>query len=149
MAQYSLGRTFNTVPAADNKWINLQDAGSVAFLCYLTGAAGDTYTVTQAQDAAGTGAKALTKVGTYYTATGDGSDTWVARTPTAQQQAAGTVVTAAQAAQNAAVFEVLGVQLDEGFTHIRVASTGAGTVNALLGDLMSQRAPEKLAAVSA
>lgn len=149
MAQFQLGRTVNTAPAADNKWINFQDAGVISFLCYLAAAAGDTYTVTQAQDAAGTGAKALASVNTYYTSTGDGSDAWVKRAPTGSQQAAGTVVTAASAVQNAAVFEVLNTQLDDGFTHVRVASTGAGTVNALLGDLMTQRAPENLRPVSA
>lgn len=148
MAQKALGRTFNAVPAADNKWINMQDAGVITFECYLAGAVGDTYTLTQAQDSAGTGAKVLASVDEYYTSTGDGSDTWVKKAPTSTQQAAGTVVTAAAATQNAAFFAVLGTQLDDGFTFVRVASTGAGTVNARADDLMVQRAPENLPAMS-
>lgn len=146
MAQYQLGRTVNVVPAADNKWISVKDAGVVSFECFLTGAAGDTYTLTQAQDAAGTGAKALAGITQYHTSTGDGSDAWVKHVNT---QPAGTVVTTATATQNAAFFDVLNTQLDDGFTYVRVASTGAGTVNAIAGDLMTQRAPENLKALGA
>lgn len=145
MAQKALGRQFNALALADNKWVSLSDAGGVAFVCYLAAAAGDTYTLTQAQDSAGTGAKALPVITEYHTSTGDGTDTWTRRT----QAAAGTVVTAAAATQNAMVVEVEGTQLDDGFSHVRLASTGAGAVTALTRDLTVQRAPENLPAISA
>ncbi|MCM8555348.1 hypothetical protein [Streptomyces sp. STCH 565 A] len=146
MSQKALGRLFNTTPAADNVWINVADqAAGVTYSCYLTGAAGDTYTVQQATDASGTGAKNLVAITEYYTCTGNGSDAWTRRT----QAAAATVVTAAAATQNAAVFEVEGTQLDDGFCYVRVASTGNGTVNALTRDLGVARAPENLPATGA
>jgi hypothetical protein len=127
MAQKALGRLFNTSPAADGVWINLREAGGVAFLCYLAGAAGDTYTLQEAKDASGTGAQNLAVVTEYFTNTGDGSDAWTRRT----QAAAATVVTAAAATQNAAVFEVEGTQLSDTYKFVKVTSTGAGAVNAL------------------
>lgn len=143
MAQYGLGRLFNTTPAADGKWINVRDAGGVAFLCYLAGAAGDTYTLQEAKDASGTGAQNLVKVTEYWTNTGDGSDAWTRRT----QAAAATVVTAAAATQNAMVFEVLGTSLSDTYKFVKVTSTGAGTVNACTTDLMVQRTPANLPAM--
>ncbi|MFE7754317.1 hypothetical protein [Streptomyces sp. NPDC057429] len=144
MAQKALGRQFNALALADNKWVSLSDAGGVAFVCYLAAAAGDTYTLNQAQDAAGTGAKALTSITEYHTSTGDGTDAWTRRT----QTAASTVVTAAAATQNAMVVEVEGTALDDGFGYVRLASTGAGAVTALTRDLAVQRAPENLPAMA-
>lgn len=144
MAQKALGRHFNAAAAADNVWINLADADGVAFVCFLTGAVGDTYTLTQATDAAGTGSKALACISEYHTNTGNGSDAWTRRT----QAAASTVVAAAAATQNAVVIEVEGTQLDDGFQYVRLASTGAGAVTALTRDLNVQRAPENLPAMA-
>ena len=143
MSQKALGRLINTVPAADGKWINLRNAGGVAFLCYLAGAAGDTYTLQEAKDAAGTGAQNLASVTRYHTSTGDGSDTWTERS----QAAAATVVTAAAATQNAMVVEVQGTSLSDGYKYLKLTSTGAGTVNACHTDLMSQRAAQSLPAM--
>lgn len=149
MSQRALGRAFNIQGIGDGKYVNMREAGGIAFSCYLAAAAGDTYTLVQAKDAAGTGAKALTAVDQYYTCTGDGTDTWVKRTPTSGQQAAGTVVTAASAVQNHAVFEVEASQLDDGFTHVKVTSTGAGLVTPIARDLMTQRDPANLQALGA
>lgn len=143
MAQKALGRLFNTSPAADGKWINLREAGGIAFLCYLAGAAGDTYTLQEAKDASGTGAQNLAVVTEYFTNTGDGSDAWTRRT----QAAAATVVTAAAATQNAAVFEVEGTQLSDTYKYVKVTSTGSGAVNAVTRDLMTQRAAANLPAM--
>ena len=145
MAQKALGRVFNSAPAADAVWINLKEIGGVSFVCYLAGAVGDTYTLQEARDAAGTGAQNLPIVTDYHTSTGNGSDQWVKRT----QAAAATVVTAAAANQNAMVVEVRGPQLSDGYRYVRVSSTGAGTVNAVAQDLMSGRAPELLPAMGA
>lgn len=143
MGQKALGRLFNCSPAADGKWINLRDASGVAFLCYLGGAAGDTYTLQEAKDASGTGAQNLAVVTEYFTNTGDASDAWTRRT----QAAAATVVTAAAATQNAAVFEVEGTQLSDTYKYVKVTSTGAGTVNAVTRDLMAGRAAANLPAM--
>jgi hypothetical protein len=145
MAQKALGRLFNTTPAADGVWINLRQAGGVAFLCYLAGAAGDTYTLQEAKDSSGTGAQNLAVITEYHTNTGNGSDAWTRRT----QTAAATVVTAAAATQNAAVFEVEATQLSDTYKYVKVTSTGAGTVNAVTRDLVAQRTPANLPAMGA
>lgn len=144
MAQKALGRVVNFTPAADGKWISLQDAGGVLFECYLAGAAGDTYTLQEAKDSGGTGAQNLAIITEYYTNTGDGSDAWTRRT----QAAAATVVTAAAATQNAMAVEVQGTSLSDTYKFVKLTSTGAGTVNANTRDLMSARAPEQLSAMS-
>lgn len=143
MAQKALGRVLNFTPAADGKWINLQDAGGVLFECYLTGAVGDTYTLQEAKDSSGTGAQNLVAITDYYTNTGDGTDAWTHRT----QAVAATVTTAAAATQNAMGVEVQGTSLSDGYKYVKLTSTGAGTVNANLRDLMTERAPEQLPAM--
>ena len=145
MAQKGLGRTFNTTPAADGVWINLKDAASIAFLCYLGGAAGDTYTLQEAKDSAGTGAQNLAVITEYHTNTGNGTDAWTRRT----QAAAATVVTAAAATQNAMVVEVLGTQLSDTYKFVKLTSTGAGTVNAVTQNLAVQRTAANLPAMGA
>ncbi|MGW0587452.1 hypothetical protein [Streptosporangium sp. NPDC002607] len=143
MAQKSLGRLFNSSPAADGVWINLKDAGGIAFLCYLAGAAGDTYTLQEAKDAAGTGAQNLAILTEYFTNTGNGSDAWTRRT----QAAAATVTTAAAATQNAMVCEVAATSLSDTYKFVKLTSTGNGTVNAVTRDLMTQRTPANLPAM--
>lgn len=139
----ALGREFNYRHLADGGYIRLDDADAVSFLCYLTGAAGDTYTLQEAKDAAGTGAQNLAKIDHFYTSTGDGSDAWVKRT----QAAAATMVTAAAANQNAACVSVSANSLSDGYKYLKLTSTGAGLVTALQHDLNVQRAPEILPAV--
>jgi hypothetical protein len=143
--QNALGRLFNSSPAADGVWINLKDAGGVAFLCYLGGAAGDTYTLQEAKDASGTGAQNLAVFTEYWTNTGNGSDAWTRRT----QAVAATVTTAAAATQNAMVCEVAATSLSDTYKYVKLTSTGAGTVNAVTRDLDVQRAPDKIAAMGA
>lgn len=143
MAQKALGRAFNATPAADGVWINLKAAGGVAFLCYLGGAAGDTYTLQEAKDAAGTGAQNLAAVTKFHTNTGNGTDAWTERS----QAAAATMVTAAAATQNAAVLEVEATALSDTYKFVKLTSTGAGTVSALIRDLAAQRAPQNLPAM--
>jgi hypothetical protein len=146
MSQKALGRLFNSTPAADGKWIALKGAAAgVTFSCYLAGAVGDTYTLQEAKDSSGTGAQNLAIITEYHTNTGDGSDAWTRRT----QAAAATVVTAAAATQNAAVVEVEGTSLSDGYKYVKLTSTGAGTVNALTRDLLAQRAPANLPATGA
>jgi hypothetical protein len=145
VAQKALARLFNWQPACDGVYINVREAGGVAFLCYLSGAAGDTYTLVEAKDSSGTGAQNLAVITEYYTNTGNASDAWTRRT----QAAAATVVTAAAATQNAAVFEVEGTQLSDTYKYVKVTSTGAGLVGAAPRDLMTQRTPANLPAMGA
>ncbi|MFD5419493.1 hypothetical protein ACFWJT_15890 [Streptomyces sp. NPDC127069] len=143
MAQKALGRAFNSAPAADGVWINLRDAGGITFLCYLAGAAGDTYTLQEAKDSGGTGAQNLAVFTEYYTNTGNGSDAWTRRT----QAAAATVTTAAAATQNAMVCEVEATSLSDTYKFVKLTSTGAGTVNAVTRELRVQRGPANLPAM--
>lgn len=140
-----LGRLFNYIHLADNTYINVRDTGGVTFFCYLTGAAGDTWTLTEATSAAGGSAAVLTTITRWYTCTGDGTDAWVAHT----QAAASTVVTAATAAENGMCFHVNPAELSAGFDYIKVASTGAGLVTAVAHDLVVQRTPANLAILGA
>lgn len=145
MSQKALGRLFNTTPAADGVWIGLKEASGVTFSCFLTGAAGDTYTLQEAKDSSGTGAQNLAIITECWTNTGNASDAWTRRT----QAAAATVVTAAAATQNAMVCEVESASLDDGYAYVKLTSTGAGAVTALTRDLLTQRAPANLPAMGA
>lgn len=135
-----LGRVFNVVAVADDVYVPLKDAGAVSFVCHL--AAGDTYTVTSASSAAGTGAAVLATVDHFYDSTGVGG-AWSKVT----QTAASTVVNDGTAGHDCSVFTVQAAELPDGHTHLKVASTSTGTVVAILHDLAVQRAPENLPAL--
>ena len=139
----ALGRTINPVALADGAYVSLRDVGGVAFSCYLAAAAGDTYTLVEAKDAAGTGAQNLATITRYHTSTGDGTDGWTLHT----QTAAATVVTAAAATENAMVVEVDGTELSDTYDYVKLTSTGAGTVHAIARDLVVQRKPGNLPAL--
>lgn len=139
----ALGRLDNAILQADGVYINMKDGAGVQFLCYLAAAAGDTYTLTEAKTAAGGSAQVLATITQYYTSTGDGTDTWTKRT----QAAASTVVTAAAATQNGMVVEVDGAELSANYKYLKLTSTGAGRVTAVLRDLTVGRAPANLPAL--
>lgn len=143
MGQKALGRLLNSQPAMDGVWVSMREASGILFECYLGAAAGDTYTLQEAKDAAGTGAQNLAVITEYHTNTGNGTDAWTRRT----QAAAATVVTAATATQQAAIFEVEGTSLSDTYKYVKVTSTGAGTVRATHRDLMTQRTPANLPAM--
>ncbi|MFJ4682054.1 hypothetical protein [Streptomyces sp. NPDC088789] len=146
MSQKALGRLFNTTPAADGAWIALRNsAAGVTYTCFLTGGVGDVYTLQEAKDSSGTGAQNLACITEYHTCSGNGSDAWTRRT----QAAGATVTTAASATQNAAVIEVEGTSLSDGYRYLKLTSTGNGTVNAITRDLLAQRAPANLPATGA
>jgi hypothetical protein len=134
----ALGRVYNVLPVADDVYVPMRDAGGASFIC--VNAAGDTWTLTEAQDAAGTGAQVLASISSYYTGATVGA-AWVRRT----QAAASTVVTTS--AQDVAVIEVDEEKLSDGFTYVKVTSTSTGTVVALLRDLQVQRTPANLSAL--
>lgn len=141
----ALGRLFNCNLVADAKYINMVQCEGITFCCYLAGAAGDTYTLTEAKTYAGGSAQALATITRWWTSTGDGSDVWTLHT----QAAASTVVAAAAATSNAVIIEVDAVELSDGFTYVKLASTGAGLVNAFQRDLHVKRNPANLPLISA
>lgn len=143
MGMQAMGRTFNWQYLYDGAYVSLTDCAGVAFLCYLTGAAGDTYTLVEAKDASGTGAQNLATITEYWTNTGNGSDAWTKRT----QAAAATVVTAAAATQNCMVVEVQGVELSDTYKYLKLTSTGAGLVQVIQTQLDVQRTPANLRAI--
>lgn len=135
-----LGRVFNVVAVADDVYVPLKDAAAVSFVCHL--GAGDTFTVTSAEDASGTGSGALATVDHFYDSTGAGG-AWSKET----QTAGSTVVNDGTAGHDCSVFTISEAELPDGHTHVKVASTSTGTVVAILHDLKVQRAPENLAAL--
>lgn len=139
------GRLFGgPILIGDGVYYNLQGCTNVAFLCYLAGAAGDTYTLTSAQDASGTGAAVLAVITEYFTSDGVGG-LWTRRT----QAAGSTMVTAAATAQNGAVLEVSANSLPDTHKFLKLTSTGAGLVTVIGTDLTIQRRPDRLAVVNA
>lgn len=144
MAQKALGRLINYVHLAKGVYIDLKDCENVSFLCYLAGAVGDTYTLTESKDAAGTGAKVLAIITKYYTSNGVGG-VWTEQ----NQAAASTVVTTANTLQNAMCVEVNPNSLDDGYSFVKLASTGAGLTTAVVTDLNVQRRPSLLTSLIA
>lgn len=138
----ALGRVLNAIAIADNVYVPIKDCGGVTFLCYLAAAAGDTYTLTEATSAGGGGAQVLATIKRYHTGNGVGG-VWTLH----EQASASTVVTAAATAENGMVVEVEEAELSDGYTHIKLASTGAGLVTAIQRDLQVQRKPSNLPAL--
>lgn len=139
----SLGRVLNPVAVADGVYVNLKDACSVAFLCYLAGAAGDTYTLTEAKTAGGGSAQVLSTIKRWWTSNGVGG-VWTLHDTGVN---ASTLVTAATTAENGAYLHVDGIELSDGYNFLKLTSTGAGLVTAILHDLKVQRKPSNLPSV--
>lgn len=133
-----LGRVFNVLAVADDVYVSMKDCTAISFICTLT--TGDTWTLTEAKDAAGTGAAVLSTITRYYTQATVGA-AWVERT-----QAVGSAVTTTSA-QDVAVICVSAAELSDTFDWIKIASTSTGTVVAVQHDLVVQRAPDKLTAL--
>ena len=135
---YALGRDFNVLSVADDVYVQLTHASGISFVC--TNTAGDTWTLTEAKDAAGTGAQVLATITQYYTQATVGA-AWVTRT----QAANSAVVTTSS--QDVAVIEVDGVELSDSYDFLKLASTSTGTVVALQRGLTVQRKPDNLIAL--
>jgi hypothetical protein len=134
----ALGRVFNVLPVADDVYVPLRDAGAVTFVCVNT--SGDTYTLTEAKDAAGTGAQVLATMADFYISATVGA-VWAKVT----HAAASTIVPTGS--QDVAVITVAQAELSDTYDWVKLASTGAGTVVAILHDLLVQRKPENLPAL--
>lgn len=135
-----LGRVFNVSPVADDVYVSLRDAAAVTFICVNT--AGDTYTLTEAKDAAATGAQVLATMSDFYISATVGA-VWSKVT----HAAASTIVPTA--AQDVAVITVRGEELSDTYDYVKLTSTGTGTVVAITHDLSVQRKPENLPAIGA
>jgi hypothetical protein len=136
----ALGRLFNLLGNADDVYVNLRDYGGVTFLGFL--AAGDTWTLTEAKDAAGTGAQVLTTIERWHSQVTPGA-AWVLNT-----LAANSAITST-ASQDIAVVEVEAPELSDTYKYVKLASTSTGTVQAILRDMHFPRKPVNLPSVIA
>lgn len=134
----ALGRLINVLPVADDVYVAVKDCGGIAFLG--VNAAGDTWTLTEATSAGGAGAQVLATIDKYYTAATVGA-AWVERT-----QAVGSAVTTTSA-QDVLWLEVDAIELSDGYSYLKLASTSTGTVVAIQRDLHAGRKPANLAAL--
>ena len=133
-----LGRVFNVLPVADDVYVYLGDASAVSFVGFL--AAGDTWTLTEAADAAGTGAAVLPTMTHYHVSATPGA-VW----QELSQAAASTIVTTS--AQDCVVVTISEAELSAGKDWVKLTSTSTGTVVAILHDLKVQRKPQNLPAL--
>lgn len=135
-----LGRVFNVLGTGDGVFASLIDADAISFICIL--AAGDTYTVQEAKDAAGTGAQNLVKIVNYYTTKVDGTAVWAKNV-----QAAAAAITTSATTQGLAVININSEMLSDTYKYVKCTSTGAGLVIPLTVDLKMQRTPANLPAL--
>jgi hypothetical protein len=135
----ALGRLVNPVssPTTTATWVSLKDAAGVVFLA--VGSSGTTnVTVQIAKDAAGTSAQNFAPGSTvpcdgiteYFV---QHSGSWARST-----QAGAATVPTTSASGDITAFEVLGVQLPDGFAYIN-ASHASATMVLLLSDLEIER----------
>jgi len=133
-----IGALGNVVANADGAWINMAHCTAVSFVCYEDD--GSTIaTLSEATDAAGTGAIDLARIDRVTKAPGTGG-TWTE----VAQTAAATYDNADDTVNDAFVFTVRSSDLTDGFTHIRVAVDG-GTVTAITHGLVHCTAADQAA----
>lgn len=136
----ALGRVLDIVPTAAGEWISLKNGSAVTFVC--VGA--EAFTVSEAADAAGTGAANLKAIDHWYAnANADGSTGWTEQTTTTNDGA--TITPPA----SVGVFTISASQLSDGAAYVRCSKTTAGLVTAIVHDLTAERAPELLPALGA
>lgn len=131
-----LGRVVNVVPIAAATLISMKDCAGITFVC--TG--DDTFTLNSAATYNGSTAT-LATITDYYTNTSTaGAAEWVA----ANQAAADNVAIASGAAS----FYVDASDLPSAAEYVEVTVGASGKVTAILHDLLVQRAPANLRALS-
>lgn len=131
-----LGRVFNIVPIAAGTLISMKDCAGITFVC--TG--DDTFTLNSAATYNGS-TSTLATITNYYTNTSTaGAAEWVA----ASQAAADNVAIASGSAS----FYVDGSDLPAAAEYVEVTVAASGKVTALLHDLLVQRTPPNLRALS-
>jgi hypothetical protein len=129
-----LGRVFNVLQVADDVYVSLKDASAVTFVGYLTTT--DTYTLTEANDTGGGGSQVLPTMDHYYAQTTVGA-VWAR----VNQAAGSTIVSGTPDVIAVTIHES---ELSDGKSAVKLTSTGAGLVFAILHDLKVQRAPANL-----
>lgn len=134
----AIGRDFNTIQVADGVFLNLNAGETVTFVGYKSG--GDTYTISEAAVAGGSGSAVLAQVVDYYTSDGVGG-VWTKHT----QAAGSAVVTTA----DCVAITIHAAQLTDGKSYISCASTSTGTVTATVTRLKIQRTPGNLVSLTA
>ena len=140
-----LGRQINAVssPTTTATWVSLKDCSTVSWLA--VGSSGTTNITFQvAKDASGTGAVNFDGGAGH----GDGvTQYWVQHSGlwTKTTQAAANTVPTTSAAGDITAVEIDTKALPSGFSYIN-ASHATATLVAVLGDLVTQRSPEKLIA---
>lgn len=136
----ALGRLFDAVPIASGVYISMKNCSGIALLC--TGA--DTFTVKEAQSAAGLNAQNVGNViKQYYQNT---STVGVAGWTKVTQAGAATVT---QAGAYTTLIHIFGSQMDDTFDYIYCHAAASGLVTALPYDLTVARSPVNLATLSA
>ena len=138
-----LGRLFNRVPVAAGTLISLKDAAGVTFECVAT-TDPETFTVSSAATYNGS-TTTLTAITRYYTNTSQsGAGQW---SDSGDITAVDNVVVAAGSVSE---FYIDASDLPAGAEYVVVAATGSGTgtVSATTHDLLTQRAPANLRALS-
>lgn len=132
-----IGKLINVLPVADDVYIDLQNYRAVTFVGVNT--AGETWTLTE-QKADGSGDQVLATMERYLVSATVGA-AWQELT----QAAASTIVTTA--AQDVVAVTVDAIELSENYTQVKLTSTGAGTVVAIVHDLRYPRTPSNLPAM--
>jgi hypothetical protein len=138
-----LGRLFNVVPIAAGTLISLKDAAGITFVCSAT-TDPETFTLNSAATYNGS-TSTLTSITRYYTNTSQsGGAQW---TDSGDISAVDNVVVAAG---DTVAFYVDASDLPAGAEYVEVAVTGSGTgvALAITGDLLTQRTPANLRALS-
>lgn len=136
-----LGRVANVAwtAASTPKWISVKDCSAVMVI----GSGADTFTVTEAKDASGTGAKSPvqnTITRWYGTAVGAGS-AWT------ETVLSGSGANAVVSASAVTVFTIDCKGIDPLFSYVKVAATSTAVVVVVPIDLDVQRAPQNLPAL--
>lgn len=129
----AVGRDINVVQVADAVFVNLKAGECVTFIGYKSG--GDTYTVSEAAVAGGSGSSVLAKITDVYTSNGIGG-AWTKVT-----QAVGSAYVASA---DCVAITINAEQLSDGKTFVSCASTSTGTVTAIVTKLHPQRTPANL-----
>ena len=133
----ALGRLFNVLPVADDVYVDLAKAGGVTFIGVLT--TGDTWTLTE-QKADGSGDQVLSTITRWHSTATVGA-AWVLHT-----LAANSAITSTSS-EDVVCVEVEAVELSDGYTQVKLASTSTGIVIAIQRDLHFPRKPANLPAM--
>lgn len=133
-----LGNTLNVLPVADDVYVSLRDCGGITFVGVLT--TGDTWTLTEAKDAAGTGAQVLATISESHYSVTVGS-AWI------KQTHANVSAVTTTASQDVICIEVEAAELSDTFDWVKLTSTSTGIVIAIQRELHVQRTPANLPAL--